>query len=66
MAFVARSRTQSAGTEGSTRGPIDEAMNLQQEFGLTRWITDHSAQFDRTIQDIYRYYRKLLEAFGLR
>jgi pimeloyl-ACP methyl ester carboxylesterase len=64
MAFIARSRTQSAGTEGRTRGPIDDAVNLQQEFGLTRWITDHGAQFDRTIQDIHGYYRKLLEAFG--
>jgi hypothetical protein len=62
MVFVARSRTQSAGTEGRTRGPIDEAVNLQQEFGLTGWITDHGAQFDRTIQDIHGYYRKLFEA----
>jgi len=60
MAFVARSRTKAAGAEGLTGGSIDSAVNLETEFGFGNTREEHSAQFNRNIQQkMTKFYRQL-------
>ena len=65
LAFVSRSHTLAVGAEGRTNGPIDEKMNLHRKLGFGDAPTDHSAQINWAIQDVHKYYSRLLESVGL-
>ena len=65
MPFVARSRSLAVGAEGLTRGAVEDSLNMKIEFGFTTAAGDHSGQYTRSVQDIWPFYRRLMEKLGL-
>ena len=65
-AFVARPRSKAVGAVDATLGnlpvgPIQDNINLQ-DFGFGRQPSDHSGQFNRSIQKTHALYLRL---FGI-
>lgn len=73
LAFLARSRTHAAGGEGRTGfdgdkslGVIGSRINLELTFGFTRDRSEHSAQFNRSIQQqMVPFYRELQRSLDI-
>jgi len=66
MSFVARPRTKAVGAQSNVAGVIHgEQIDLEQEFGFTDTISDHSGQFTRKIQDVWGIYVHLLNRMDL-
>jgi hypothetical protein len=61
MAFLARSRTRAVGGESRTGGKVGGSVNLFASFGFEDSASDHSAQFNRSMQEGMRdFYEQLL------
>jgi hypothetical protein len=53
MSFVARSRSKAVGALEGVGGPIqNHEVNLQADFGFTDIRSEHSAEFNRPIQQV--------------
>lgn len=73
LAFLARSRTHAAGAEHRTGfdgdkslGVIGSRINLELTFGFTRDRSEHSAQFNRSIQQqMVPFYRELQRSLDI-
>ena len=66
MAFIARPRSRAVGAEGRTGSPIRGGVNLEgSSYGFGNKRYDHSGQFNRTIQVLQPFYRKLAEKLGV-
>ena len=61
MALVARSRTITVGRE-STNGSVDGNNDLD---GAYNFAGDHSAQWDRVIQDLKPFFNRMLEEYDI-
>ena len=61
MAFVARPRSKSAGAEENTPSvfPLSFDLQIQSNFGRDRG--DHSGQFNRRIQQLGNFYKRLFD-----
>ncbi len=65
MSFVARSRTKAVGAEGGTGGSIDSVVNLKATFNFGDTREEHSAQFNRNIQNVHEFYKQLGVKLGV-
>ena len=65
MAFVVRSRTRAIGALGGVRGVITSDVNLNTQFGFGSSRSDHSAEFNKNIQDVSGFYQRLLTSFNI-
>lgn len=61
IAFVGRSRSRALGAMTNAMGRINETVQLDVDFGFTSNRSDHSAQFNRDIQDVAGFYQRLIE-----
>jgi predicted esterase len=63
--MVARSRTAAVGGQGGLSGAIDVGLDLREKFGFDRTRDEHSAQFTRPIQSVWRYYDEAILGFQI-
>ena len=61
MSFVARPRSRAVGSEGNSAVVFTTSIDLQTEYGFTRDQGDHSGQFNRRIQQLDGFYRRVLQ-----
>ena len=61
MSYVVQSQTWTVGTDGRTRGSVDSDVDLS-GYGFD---TQHSAQWERTLQQTLEFYDELLIQFQL-
>jgi hypothetical protein len=62
LAYVTQSRSNAVGATWATAGCIDGKINLNDEFGFA---DEHSAEWNRRIQLVYPYWRKLAKTLNL-
>jgi len=62
LAYVTQSRSNAAGATLETAGCVDGVVNLNNEFGFA---DEHSAEWNRRIQLVYPYWRKLAKTLNL-
>jgi hypothetical protein len=66
-AFVARPRSRAVGAGEGTAGnpvaagPVTTHVNMRTEYGFDTRPSDHSGQFNRTIQQVAGLYERILE-----
>jgi hypothetical protein len=65
MSRIARSLTRATGVEPTVGGAISRSRNLKEEDGFTEVTTEHSGQFNRSIQYLPKFYSALLEECGI-
>lgn len=65
MTFVSRSRTRAVGALADVQGPIHGEVDINADFDFSDSREDHSGQFYRNIQDVYRFYVQLLRSFNI-
>ena len=67
MAFVSRSRTLATGAAISVGGVMNtgEQVDMKALYGFTGHDYDHSGQVNRSIQDTYALYTKLISELDM-
>jgi hypothetical protein len=60
MAYVDQSRSTVVGSYAAAEGSIDDSVDMQFEYGFG---SEHSAEFDRKIQQLKPFYNRLLDEF---
>ena len=67
MSMVSRPRSHALAVEGRTGetgvGPVIPGLNLQESLGFDQTEPDHSGQFNRPYQQVWKYYQKLLQEY---
>ena len=67
LAFVARTRTKAVGALAGVGGAVSQEVNIGEgtPYNFSRSRSDHSAQFNRNIQQTHPFYQRVFDALGV-